>query len=1201
MKMKSFMKKLFCVILSVAVFAVGIPFTVIAADTDDVNFAILSDIHYFASSSMGYTDEDKQEFNEMMLLNNSTSGLAPYLTEAALANIALMAKNGEIDFVLLPGDLTRNAEYAAHVELTNRLAQFEAETGIPVYVINGNHDINNNRSMTYDGNNLIDSKDHPERRDELDTTPEEFEALYKDFGYSSEGGYYSRYKAKAENSEGSLSYAIDIDDNYRLIAIDSQLYSADNTDSGENEQETAGHVSDALLEWTLNECAKAKADGKTIIGLTHTNVIPHFDTEVDLFDNFVLRDWERFSDAVADAGMHYMVSGHVHMQDVATYVNDNGEEISDIATASVLSYPNQFRTVNMQTAANGNSTLTYNTFDVDEVVPVIINGVAQPAPIKYQTWAYNFGGSNIKNFVMNVLEYELRYGFGKDIKNAGGLYRFLNQEVGLDEVLGSLTGNDFLDGVAKTVLTSLIYSLCNQVEKAYLKDIDATLDIIEPLLDKLLSIEVSDYPSTNFQNTLGFAGTGEKGTLGELASTVLAYHYENDENPENDKFLMSALDRFYNNQNGEVILNTLIDVVLDDLLIDTVLDTINIDLISLGMSGYGGEILEFVINGLGSLLGTGDYDGFSLADVVSLVLMTGLLDGDKLSDAVRGLLSEYLTDSTYEILDGEFYRILKDMTHDRNPSLQADFAGTISYTGKVAVPLSQENLRLPSHIAVTFGEDSATTRNISYYTKYSVTNTDIQIVPYSANPDFSKGSTVSFTADTNCETDVMREYAAIDLGFIGILYQEVNANRHTIKLSGLEAGKKYCYRIGDASRNWWSDIGVIDTADNSTAFSFFHMTDPQGVTEMQYTNNWAITLDTAFKNHADADFILSTGDLVDNGGDFRQWQRMFNTAVGSLMDTALQTAAGNHEEKGDFANENYFIYSGAPTQDTTTGVYYSFDYNTAHIAVLNTNNLNEDGSLSADQLEWLKADMNASNKAWKFVTLHKAPYSNGSHFDDDDVVALRAQLQGLMPELDIDIVFQGHDHVFMRTDVMKNNAVVQTETEKLSYKGLDYTSKISPDGTIYSINGTAGPKHYAPKAESETSKLFPVAEAVIEINVPSYSYIQIDGGNLYFDSYSVTDGAEERIDQFAISKVITLEDGTVIDGTNGNEVDDSNKNENGNENDTENNGSGIMDNIADTFRENDIYGYVAVAIGSLLVIAGVVTTIVVIKRRREEI
>ena len=211
---------------------------------------------------------------------------------------------------------------------------------------------------------------------------------------------------------------------------------------------------------------------------------------------------------------------------------------------------------------------------------------------------------------------------------------------------------------------------------------------------------------------------------------------------------------------------------------------------------------------------------------------------------------------------------MTDLTHDNNPGPQMDHAGTIVYDGKVEVPTSAANLRLPSHIAVTFGEDAATTRNISYFTKYSLTATDVQIVPYSENPDFSNGTTVDVTIKTACDVGADRSYPSVDLGFIGIMYQPITVNRHYVYITDLEPGTKYCYRVGDAARGWWSDVGVIDTADNSDAFSFFHMTDPQSTTEKQYLKTWANALEVAFGNH-NADFILSTGDLVDDGESFR--------------------------------------------------------------------------------------------------------------------------------------------------------------------------------------------------------------------------------------------------------------------------------------------------------------------------------------------
>ena len=1134
--MKTTFKKVLCVILAVVIVVVGIPFTAIASTKETVNFGILSDTHYFAESAMGETAEDKQEFVDMMLLNNSTSGLAPNLLDAALANLALKAKNGEIEFLLMSGDLTRNAEYAGHVEQAEKLAKFEAETGIPVYVINGNHDINNKRSMYYDGENLVQSSKNPELREDIDTSPEEFEEIYKDFGFTPEGdGYYARYRDVAKNECGSLSYVTDINDTYRLIALDVMMYSADTTDSGENEQETGGQFSDELLAWAVAETEKAVKEGKTVIGMIHNNLIPHMETQVDILDQFVLFGWEKAADALAEAGMHYVVSGHTHMQDAATHVTDSGEEIHEIVTSSILSYPNMFRTVTMDTYATGRIECEYRTHDVDEVIPVYINGVAQEKPFRNQAFAYNFGGDDIKNFVTNLLQYQLRYGFGKDVKDAGGLYKYLTNMLDFNELMTDLIGNEILGGVSAVAVKGLLRALCNQLEDAYLTDYDATVEKVSGILDTFLDLEISDYPSTIYRDTLGFGSEGDKGTVSDLASTVIAMHSVNNEDPKNDKFLMSALERFDNGENGEIILDALAEMVIEQLLVDNILSEIKIDPVSLGLGYIGNDCGDETLAYIKGIVGENDLLSLSLTDVVSIVLALGVLDGDTVTEVVFSFLDEYLTESQYNIIDQEFYRIMKDFTHDENPGYMADHEGNFVYDGPVEVPLSQKNLRLPSHISVQLGEN-ADEVVISYYTKYSITDSDIQIVPYSKNPDFSKGTTVDVDVKATCDVETLREWPSIDLGFIGILYHKEYVNRHIVTISGLDADTQYSYRIGDAEKGWWSDAGVISTADNSDAFSFFHISDPQSTTEKQYNQVFAPALQLATSNH-DGDFILSTGDFVDDGRSFIQWQRMFNSATDVLMNIPMMGVSGNHEAKGDYALDYYFTFPNAPEQDKITGAYYSFDYNNAHFAILDSNQLGEDEGLSAEQIEWLKADMNASDADWKFVALHKAPYSNGSHFDDDDVIVIREQLMGLMPELGIDIVFQGHDHVFMRTDVMNNNVVVETETEELTYNGLDYTAKVNPDGTIYSINGTIGVKHYKAKPVEETNKLFPLGETVAYFEIPTYSYIQIDGDTLYFDSYAIDGDKETRVDQFAIKKdladdeVVTPDEPTVDEPT----------------------------------------------------------------------
>lgn len=1170
---KHFSRKLLCVIVAILIAAANLPFYALAADSaGKLNLGIISDIHYFAPEKISGNMADFIEFSK---LNNSSTFVADAAVDCAFATFKQQAAAGELDFVLIPGDLTRNGEKAGHIAFARRLRQFEQETGVPVYVINGNHDINNPRAAMFDGEAYVE--DTP-------TTQDDFREIYKEFGYDEA---LSTYTPPEGAKAGALSYTANLGDKYRLIALDGGRYTADNTDKGDDVQETAGSFTEDLLKWAVNECKKAEAEGRIVIGMNHFNIVPHFETEADIFEAFVLKEWERMADTLADAGMHYMISGHLHSHDVAEYVSDNGEKITDIATASLINYPNMFRTLKFSSQGTKNVKCEYISHDIDETVPVVLNGVEQAKPFKNTCFGINFGEGGVKSFVMNLLEYQLKYGFGADAKKAGGLYNYLTQKIDFDTLLKNAINNDLLGGISATAVKSLLFSICTQVDRIYLSDPENTLAIIEPMVDKLLNTVIADVPCTRFKDTLGFGSTGDKGTVGDLASTVLAYHYMNDEDPENDAFLMNALDRFKNHKNGEIIVDALFTVILDDLLQNEILTKIKIDPISLGVNGENGETIQGLVDTIFGGLGI-EIEGIGLGEIISLILGTGVAgENAALSDAVYAILGDYLTQSQYDIIDDEFYRILKDFTHDENPAKKADYNGVASYTGKTAVSATQDNMRLPSNIAVTFGNDSSTTKNISYYTKYSLTRTDIQIVPYSENPDFGRGSTIKFNANTKCEKSE-RHYSCIDLGFIGIIEHPIYINRHTISVSGLEAGKKYSYRVGDSSRGWWSEPAVLETANNSTSFSFMHVTDPQSATEMQYEDNWADMINTAFKNH-NANFVLSTGDMVDNGGNFRHWKMMFNTAADTLTDTTIMAAAGNHEAKEDYAQVNNYYLTNLPKQDTASGAYYSFDYNTAHFAVLNTNDLNSDGTLSDAQLQWLKDDMAATDKAWKFIALHKAPYSNGAHFDDSDVKALREQFGVLMPELGIDLVFQGHDHVYMRTDVLKANEIQTAETQTLKYNGLEYTSKIKPDGTVYSINGTAGVKHYTPKSNEETSGAFPAPEAVVDIKLPTYSYIQIDGGNLYFDSYSVENNKESRIDSFAISKVITLPDGTVIDGTTGGTQSG------------DNNGNNVNGNITDTSANQSTFVTTVIVIVTALASAAAVTAFVIIKRRRKEI
>ncbi|MEE1011789.1 MAG: metallophosphoesterase family protein, partial [Acutalibacteraceae bacterium] len=388
-------------------------------------------------------------------------------------------------------------------------------------------------------------------------------------------------------------------------------------------------------------------------------------------------------------------------------------------------------------------------------------------------------------------------------------------------------------------------------------------------------------------------------------------------------------------------------------------------------------------------------------------------------------------------------------------------------------------------------------------------------VPYSTAPDFS-GKPTTGSGITATNESVVKSYPGADIGLlVTILPYEREYTKHVIKLTDLEPGKKYSYRVGDAELGWWSEAGTITTAEGGDdAFTFFYMTDPQAQRKDQYAR-FGEVLDTAYNLYPDGRFVVSAGDQVDAGGNIKHWNYYLNSTK-SLLSVPLMPTTGNHENKGAVITEN-FVLPNIPEQNLDSGVYYSYDYNGVHFTVLNTND-DEDDKLGQAQLNWMINDIRSSNAKWKIVVLHKAPYSNGSHYDDGEVEGIRNQLSALLPYLGVDLVLQGHDHVYLRTDVLNGNVVMPTRTGTKTYNGQDYTVKYDPNGTIYSICGTSGVKIYHTKDPAATDEKFPRAEALYDAENSMFTAITVDGDTLYYNAYQVDGNEAEKVDSFAIEK-----------------------------------------------------------------------------------
>lgn len=290
-------KSALSVIIAIAILlgTVCCSFTAFAKD-GKLKFALATDIHIDAQK----TELDVNYPESELYFHASGSGNL-YDEAAGLTKSFLkQAAEQNVDFVLIPGDLTRSGSVDEHTFVSDLLRSFIKETGIPVYVVPGNHDYKSG------------------------TKPEDFKKYYSDISYCN---------ALAVDTE-TASYTADLPDGYRLIAVDSN----DPGNDGDG-------ITDRLLSWIDTQVAAAKADGREIIYTMHHALLEHLPLGRVLMKDFVVRDTDKLAERFCEWGIQYTFTGHEHGNDISKFTGKNGRVVYDILTTSLSSYPLEYRMV----------------------------------------------------------------------------------------------------------------------------------------------------------------------------------------------------------------------------------------------------------------------------------------------------------------------------------------------------------------------------------------------------------------------------------------------------------------------------------------------------------------------------------------------------------------------------------------------------------------------------------------------------------------------------------------------------------------------------------------------------------------------------------------------------------------------------------------------------------------------------------------
>ncbi len=214
------------------------------------------------------------------------------------------------------------------------------------------------------------------------------------------------------------------------------------------------------------------------------------------------------------------------------------------------------------------------------------------------------------------------------------------------------------------------------------------------------------------------------------------------------------------------------------------------------------------------------------------------------------------------------------------------------------------------------------------------------------------------------------------------------------ELIQLKSNSKYYYKLAGHDEHVWHSFKTSDNKQEQ--LRFVAMGDSRSNPEI-----FAKIMQQL--SSVNPDFIISMGDVVENGGNYEQWENyFFSITEGVFESTPIISTLGDHEGDGDDGELfRYFLRK----EEVVDKQWFSFDYGSAHFISLDYRHPE-----NQEMIDWFIKDITSANKKWNFVYMHRPSYNLGGHRS--------AWGKGIWPELfreyNIDIVFAGHSHLYER-------------------------------------------------------------------------------------------------------------------------------------------------------------------------------------------
>ncbi|KAJ3693111.1 hypothetical protein LUZ60_012206 [Juncus effusus] len=267
---------------------------------------------------------------------------------------------------------------------------------------------------------------------------------------------------------------------------------------------------------------------------------------------------------------------------------------------------------------------------------------------------------------------------------------------------------------------------------------------------------------------------------------------------------------------------------------------------------------------------------------------------------------------------------------------------------------------------------------------------------------------------------------------------------HHVRLEGLEPGKTYYYKCGDSSLKSLSQENSFTTLPLPGLDSYPARIGILG--DLGLTTNSTSTVEHLMRN--DPSMVLFVGDLVyadqylTTGGNgtscfscefpdapiretyqprWDGWQRFMEPLISKVP---MMVIEGNHEiepQADDITFKSYMTRFAVPAQESGSNskLYYSFNAGGIHFIMLGAYT---DYNRTSAQYNWLKEDLSGTDRRvtpWLVAAWHPPWYNSySSHYQEFE--CMRLEIESLLFQYNVDIVFSGHVHAYERMNRVYN-------------------------------------------------------------------------------------------------------------------------------------------------------------------------------------